>query len=160
MENRMDLNTIIDNISTDANNSNRFIQVIKVSDPAPKLVCTPQDCESDAQYNITQDDDGIWVSLTTPDRWLSESIETSLVSTGDDLTELLEDELAELDLDIILQFQHFRSEDKQFTFRSKVPIENVTADTEAAQLVLKCLLAYEACFHELGDMSATDSDAL
>lgn len=71
--------------------------------------------------------------------------------TGDDVEELLEEELVEQGLEASRPaVEHFRSDDRLFTFRSPVAPEN--ADTAA-----RWLLAYEACFRQLGDM-AGDSD--
>lgn len=97
----------------------------------------------------------LWVSLVTANRWLSQSIEADLVHTGDKLDELLMEELVDLGYaGAAIGFEHFRSEDKLFTFRSVVPVALGTgrpseADVRTAAMFL---LAYEACFRELGDM--------
>jgi hypothetical protein len=111
--------------------------------------------DADAQYRLDILPDGsLWLSLVTADRWLSESIETDLLHTGDKVEELLEDELVELGHQGgPLRVEHFRSEDLLYTFRSPVPSTGPSADHDA-QTAATCLLAYEACFHQLGDMGA------
>src|SRR5262245_24514476 len=74
---------------------------------------------SPALFRLDFDGARFWVSLVTSDRYLSQSIELDLVNTGDKLEDLLEEELVELGYDAgTLPFEHFRSEDKLFTFRS------------------------------------------
>lgn len=91
----------------------------------------------------------VWVSLVTADRWLSESIEADLMHSGDKLEELIEEELVDLGEDAGgggISFEHFRSDDMLFTFRTKVPGQD-------PERIARYLLAYEACFRNLGDMS-------
>ncbi|MFG0260350.1 MAG: hypothetical protein ACF8LK_08365, partial [Phycisphaerales bacterium JB041] len=81
-----------------------------------------------------------------------------LVHTGDKMDELVTDELVELGCDDAVDVvEHFRSEDMLFTFRSRVPVEGRTGD-EAAAAAAAHLLAYEACFCQLGDMSGEGED--
>jgi len=127
-----------------------------------RVVCKALNCPSPVDYRVEIDSDGqVWVSLVTPDRWMSESIETDLMHTGDDLDDLLEDELVEHDVETRLKCEHYRSEDRLYTFRSRLPIrfESDGTDPEKqADLTIRCLLAYEACFRELGDvMESYDS---
>ena len=64
----------------------------------------------------------------------------------------LDEELADVGYDgPTPTYEHFRSDDMLFTFRTKVP--RVDADT-----VLKFLLGYEQCFRNLGDMEESDED--
>jgi len=115
-----------------------------------------------AEYRVDVEESKVWVSLVTANRWLSESIETDLLHTGDKLDELIEEELAELDYDVVannVAFEHFRSEDKLFTFRSALPIAmNEAASREAIDTATTWLLAYEACFRRLGDMDASGGE--
>lgn len=133
------------------------------------LVCAARNAAEPAEYRVTQDEGKVWISLVTPNRWLSESIEAELEHTGDDVEELVEEELAELDYDgaPMGPSQHFRSEDKLFTFRSPAPVLAVDAaagapggidPAPAAATVATCLLAYEACFRRLGDMDASQKE--
>jgi hypothetical protein len=122
------------------------------------LDCEARSSASEAYYRISLDAGKVWASLVTADRWLSQSIEADLVHTGDKLEDLLAEELAELDhVGPAPAFEHFRSEDKLFTFRSVVPVELAAlADPKAAELAATYLLAYEACFRRLGDMDTTE----
>ena len=120
------------------------------------LKCRAQDVESEAWYQLSTIDGQSMVMLVTPDRWLSESIEADLMHTGDSLEELVEDELVELGCPpnegANMVVQHFRSEELQYTFQTPLP-----ADFEE-DTILRWLLAYEAAFHELGDMGGEEED--
>jgi hypothetical protein len=117
-----------------------------------RLVCPALASAEPADYRVYQDDRGVWVELVTANRWLSESIETDLVHTGDKLNELLDEELADLGwTGAPSTFEHFRSDDMLFTFRSKVP-EPTSENTTV------WLLAYEQCFRQLGDMDDSGDD--
>ena len=121
------------------------------------LNCEAKASASEATYRLSPDAGKLWVSLVTPDRWLSQSIEADLVHTGDKLEDLLAEELADLDYSgPAPAFEHFRSEDKLFTFRSIVPIDAAATDETSAHTAATFLLAYEACFRRLGDMDATE----
>lgn len=106
-----------------------------------------------AEYRVDLDRGVLWVSLVTADRWLSQSIEADLVHTGDKLEELIAEELVDQGAAGAVKCEHYRSEDKLFTFRTPVPIEaGRHADPASATLAAQFLLAYEACFRRLGDM--------
>ncbi len=122
-----------------------------------RVECRAKECESEAFYRIEQADGKWWVSFVTPDRWLSESIEADLEHTGDELDELLEEELAELGLEAALPYQHYRSEDRLFTFRSPLPPAR-GGEEGMADVAVRCLLAYEACFRELGDVAGAKEE--
>lgn len=118
-----------------------------------RLVCPAKASAAPAEYRVDPDGGRLWVSLVTADRWLSQSIEADLVHTGDKLEELLDEELVELGVvGAKPVFEHFRSEDKLFTFRT--PVAGHAAGTEVAAW----LLAYEAMFRRLGDMAGGDED--
>jgi len=112
-----------------------------------RLECKAKGSAEPAEYRLEEDSGRFWVSLVTENRWLSESIESDLMNSGDKIEELIEDELAELGGEFKVTCEHYRSDDMLFTFRSAVPGPDVAAS--AATL----LLAYEACFRHLGDMS-------
>ena len=119
------------------------------------LTCTAAASAEPASYRVELDGGRIWVSLVTKDRWLSESIESELMHTGDKLEELLEEEMVDLGYTgEPLGFEHFRSEDLHFTFRSAVPVALDAIDGSASDTLALCLLGYEACFRQLGDMNA------
>lgn len=117
------------------------------------LVCPAKASAEPADYRVSVDAKGqAWVELVTANRWLSESIETDLVHTGDKLNELIDEELADLGWEGgASTFEHFRSDDLLFTFRSRVP----GADPRDVGV---WLLAYEQCFRQLGDMDDSGGD--
>ena len=122
------------------------------------LRCRARDVKEEAWY-LVQTHDGHWtVSLSTPDRWLSESIETDLMHFGDPLEELIEEELVELGSDFEVEApKHFRSEQREYVFINTVPLQNESLNADAS-IVATWLLAYEAAFRNLGDMSGEEKD--
>lgn len=120
------------------------------------LRCRAKHVDPDAFYRVEVDlpsHKRIFIGLYTADRWLSESIEADLVHTGDKMEELLEEELVEQGFEAPLPIEHYRDEDKYFVFRSAIDVEPSEIDHESTvERVEQVLLAYEACFRELGDM--------
>ena len=103
--------------------------------------------------------DVIHIGLHTPDRWLSESIEADALHRGDKFEELIEEELADLGGDEgELQVAHFRNDQKVFVFQTDLPVtsQEVIDKEVTIDRVSKMLLAYEAAFRELGDMTPDD----
>ena len=160
LEHHIDSKRKIQNVTMDltslksrAEASERF-SAVELHDDT--LKCKALDVESEAWYQLTTMDGQPMVMLITPDRWLSESIEADLMHTGDSLEELIEDELVELGSpsteDTTMVVQHFRSEDLQYTFQTPL-----SSDSEE-ETILRWLLAYEAAFHELGDMGGEEED--
>ncbi|MEM9420154.1 MAG: hypothetical protein AAGA25_14035 [Planctomycetota bacterium] len=96
----------------------------------------------------------VWVGMYTPDRWLSGSIEADVLHMGDKYEDLLEEELIDQGYNARFDMQHFRDDEKQFVFRSAVPVdsEKLLEDPGLAERLFQALCAYEACFRELGDM--------
>lgn len=143
---------MLDSVAQAAERAGVFGNVARSGD---RLECAAAASAEPASYRVDAAADGVWVSLVMEDRWQSESIESDLMHTGDKVEELLDEELAELGYDSKASpaptYQHFRSEDMLFTFRSLVPLEDLDAEG-AAQRVTQWLLAYEACFRQLGDM--------
>jgi hypothetical protein len=131
---------------------------------APMLVCPAAASAAPAEYRLFREPavggagDAWWVSLVTADRWLSESIESDLLHTGDKMEELVDEELAELGSDDrVARVEHFRSDDKLYTFRLRVPAAKPGGTGGARTLEDQAathLLALEAAFRNLGDMSA------
>lgn len=120
-----------------------------------RLECEAKDAAAPAFYRVDVQPaagrSAVCISLVTPDRWLSQSIEQELVHTGDKLEELVDEELAEQGYGGAgPRVEHYRSEDRLYTFRSPLA-EGLTADA-----VAKHLLAYEAAFRHLGDMQGGD----
>jgi hypothetical protein len=121
------------------------------------VVCRALNSAEPADYRVFEESGAIWVSLSMIDRWQSESVESQLMASGDKLNELIEDELDDLGIeDPVATFEHFRSPELEFVFRSKIPAEGgVTPD---AGLVSTWLLAYEQCFRQLGDIDVAEDD--
>lgn len=116
------------------------------------LVCKADGSAEDAFYKLQAKDDGLFVSLEMEDRWQSESIESTLMHSGDPLEELLDEELAELGYTGDQpKYQHFRDDHMMFVFQTKVPLDGLGPD-DAAKTAAMFLLGYEACFRQLGDM--------
>jgi hypothetical protein len=113
-----------------------------------------------AEFRVFIDEGKVWIALITEARWLSQSIEADLVHTGDKIEDLLEEELIDQGWEgVRLSYQHFRDEDKLFTFRSPLPFALAACDTpEAIDKSARALLAYEAAFRPLGDMEADDEE--
>jgi hypothetical protein len=113
-----------------------------------------------ASYRVFADAGRVWISLVTPDRYLSQSIEQDLVHTGDKIGDLLHDELIDVDHPAPYRpvVEHFRDPAKLFTFRSAIPAADLTAgatlDSPAvAERLWLTLKAYQACFVNLGGMN-------
>lgn len=109
-----------------------------------------------AAYRIALEDARLWVSWVSADRYLSQSIEAEVRWTGDDINELVDEELADQGWHgpPVGRFEHFRSEEKLFTFRSALPLDAGAAD--APENALKFMLAYQAAFRNLGGMKPDD----
>lgn len=123
------------------------------------VVCEARDAGAPAEYRLFEDAGAVWVGLFTADRWLSQSIEQDLVHTGDKLEELMEEELAdqgEPKPGSALKFEHFRDDDRVFTFRVRTPLTGSAPD--GAERAARWLLACEAMFARLGDMQGGDED--
>ena len=121
------------------------------------LWCQAKDAAEPAYYFVSIADGDVWIGLETEDRWLSGSIEADLVNTGDKLDELIEEEVIDLGhVDAKVSFEHFRSPEKKYIFRSK--LSTSLDDPRAAEHALIWLLGYELVLRELGDMSQTDDD--
>jgi len=133
---------------------------LKVSRGDDALCCWPRQVESEAVYlaQVPKPHDMVWVGLQTPDRWLSESIEADLMHCGDKIEELLEEELCDQGFDGRLPVNHFRDENKHYVFRSPVflPKGEELDGEPMIDRVTRVILAYEACFGQLGNMSPKD----
>ncbi len=117
-----------------------------------RLKCAARHAGAQAWYCLEHEDEQWFVSLVTADRWLSESIETDLLHLGDPIDELVDEELEDLDYEgSPLTVKHYRSENMLYTFRSVLPIQDLSSEN-ARDVATSCLLAYEAAFRELGDM--------
>lgn len=110
--------------------------------------------QPDAAFRIAYEDGKLWAAWVSPNRYLSQSIEADVKWTGDDIDELIDEEVEGLGWTgkKIGRFQHFRSEDKLYTFRSELPIDPAAASESAAKDAVLFLMAYQAAFRNLGDM--------
>ena len=131
------------------------------------LRCHARHVEEDAWYQVgplqTVDETSkMWVGLYTPDRWLSESVEADVLHQGDKFEELLEEEMVDQGLEAgdLPTVEHFRDDEKVFVFRTPVPLPNdpTLSDPKLVDRLTKQLLAYEACFRELGDMTPDEDE--
>ncbi len=119
--------------------------------------CQASNSAEPASYRVFVHDGAFWVSLGMKDRWQSESIESELMHSGDKLNELIDDELDDLGVDDpASSFEHFRSPELEFVFRSRIPVD--LHDSSSGEVVGTWLLAYEQCFRQLGDMDETEED--
>jgi len=118
-----------------------------------RLVCAAAGSAAPAAYRVDVEPEGPRVSLVMADRWLSESIEAELMHSGDSIEELLDEELAEQGVDDVTpKVDHYRSDDLLFTFTTRLPA------TANAKAIAGTLLAYQACFVQLGDMEEGEED--
>ena len=119
--------------------------------------CDALHVEEECYYAAYGVDDGtVWVGWYSPDRWISGSIEGDLVHTGDKIDELLEEELVDQGLSIKLPLEHYRNDDKIFVFQGKLDLPSDQA--QATDTLVKVLLAFQACFVELGDMGEDEDE--
>lgn len=125
------------------------------------LVCAAANSADPAEYRVTCEGGKVWVSLVTAARYLSQSIEQTLVHSGDKAGDLLRDELIDVGLltshnDPLPLVEHFRSPppEKLYTFRTPLAIaESDLATPKGAEVAFLTLLAYRATFDELGGMA-------
>ena len=120
--------------------------------------CRARDVEAEAHYVLARSPEGsLMIRFETPDRWLSESIEADLYHSSDSLEELLEESLDELEWPVdaipVTKFRHYRSDDLRYVFENAIP----DRDNELED-ALTWILAYEATFHELGDVAGEEED--
>lgn len=107
-----------------------------------------------ARYRLAFEDGRLWVAWVSADRYLSQSIEQVLVFTGDDLDDMIDEELVDLGWrqGRLGGNQHFRDEKMLFTFRSGIPLDADEITGDAAAECCKCIEAYRLAFADLGDM--------
>ncbi len=131
----------------------------EVASTETALICKPIGCEGDAEYRIELLDGRVFVLWASPDRYLSQSIEADLMWTGDDLDDCIDEELVDQGWTggSLGGVEHFRDEQMRYVFRSSIPSETGAPDLDKeARRFVQCLLAFEATFRELGDMSGDD----
>jgi hypothetical protein len=123
-----------------------------VSFDGTTLECRARGAAAEATYTVSSGTQGLCVTLSTPDRWLSESIESDLVHYGDPIEELVEEELVDLGwTEGCGRIRHFRDDAMRYVFTCELPL---TGDTDSDVRAGACLLlAFEAAFRQLGDMA-------
>lgn len=149
--------TLLENVRQQAEKARVFASCAVVDG---RLDCRADGSAEEAWYRVRWDAGKVWVSLEMADRWQSESIEADLVHSGDKLDELIEEELVDLGYEGPRPtFEHFRSDDMLFTFRSpaNVPTDALESKSSSDAVAL-LLLGYEACFRQLGDMDADNGE--
>ncbi len=121
-----------------------------------RLMCLCKASPEPAEFRVDVQEGQVCVSLVTPHRYLSQSIEQDLVHQGDKIDDLLKDELVDQEYrGPALRVEHFRSPELLYTFRTLVGIQPGAPEGPGAmERVAQVLLAYEACFSPLGDLSA------
>lgn len=160
---RADRGAILDAVGERARSSGLFGEVARLGSGVLSL--SAPDAGAPAFYRVSLagagGEGGVFVSLVTPDRYLSQSIEQDLVHTGDKLSDLLHDELIDADHPSPWRpvVEHFRDAEKLYTFRTAVPEAELSLGGDGPVLRVWLLLkAYRACFENLGDMSAGDEE--
>ena len=151
-KNELLVNELLQIVSAAATTRGVFASIELLAD---RLRCHAKDCPEPAWYELAEVGGSLVVRFATPDRWLSESIETDLMHFGDPIEELIEEELAELGWrGKMATVKHFRDDDRLYTFENAVPAAaDGSADKVAAE---KFLFAYEAAFRALGDVGGGD----
>ncbi len=145
--------TVLDDAVAPLTDAGVFASVTRTADG---LRCDALHVEDECYYAVSVEEGAVWVGWYTPNRWLSESVEADLEHTGDKIDELLEDELIDQGLSIRLKLDHFRNTDKVFVFRGRITLPTNTS--QATDLIVKTLLAFQACFIELGDMGPGEDE--
>lgn len=121
------------------------------------LVIHAAEAPPEVFYRLEMDTGTMFVSWISADRYISQSIEAELMWTGDDLDDLIDEELIDTGWTHgrLGDMEHFRNDQQLFTFRSAIKTELEQLD---AQSLLGCLLAYHRAFSELGDMKPDAED--
>ncbi|GAB4515536.1 MAG: hypothetical protein Tsb0013_20120 [Phycisphaerales bacterium] len=136
----------------------RFDRAERVGDI---VTCHATDTPDEAQFCIEVDHEGVWLTWASTDRYLSQSIEAELMFTGDDLDDMVDEEIVDTgwDLGKLTPNTHYRDNDMRFVFRWKTPIDPGAIDAKHhAEPFAKALAGVVEAFAELGDMSEDDED--
>jgi hypothetical protein len=127
---------------------------------ADRVVCHAETAPEEAHYRVVYDGAKLWCEWASKDRYLSQSIEQVLVFTGDDLWDMIDEELVDLGWTQPARLGpigHFRNDSMEFVFRAAIPVDP-SAGAGAGREVANVLLAFEAAMRDLGDMNARDED--
>lgn len=125
------------------------------------VTCHAHGTVDEAQFCIEVDDEGVWLTWASVDRYLSQSIEAELTYTGDDIDDMVDEEIVDAgwNLGKLTPNTHYRDEDMRFVFRWKTGI--TAADLDAgthAPTFANALAGMVEAFVELGDMVPGDDD--
>jgi hypothetical protein len=135
---------LLDEVSRLARASGAFASVERAGS---RVVCTAR-TRPEASFRAVADAGAWFIEWASPDRYLSQSIEAELMWTGDDLDDLIGEELADEGFPGSLGgVEHFRDAEKSFVFRARVP-----AAAPAAADIVKALRAFDKAFVNLGGM--------
>lgn len=141
---------ILEAIESSARNAGVFGAITR---EAGRLVCAASGCASPAEYALEVGADGWRLSLGTADRWLSESIESSLVESRDSIEDLFREALLDLGSKADPpRVKHFRDDAKRYVFETLLPADG--SDAAVAARLQTFLLAFESMFRLLGDMDS------
>ncbi|MFG0293577.1 MAG: hypothetical protein ACIAQF_13080 [Phycisphaerales bacterium JB065] len=160
---RTELEAIIEAVVSELESAGVFESVRKAGDDEPEqvlIVATAKDTPEPVYYRLELAGDQIAVGWYSPDRYLSQSIETDILWTGDDLDDLIDEELVDLGWDRgrLRPLKHFRNDEMLFTFVSATPIVAQSVTQNDAEDLARVMLAYEIAFRELGDMAGDEDE--
>ncbi|MCA9293316.1 MAG: hypothetical protein KDA20_05825 [Phycisphaerales bacterium] len=134
----------------------------KVELRRPGLWAHPAGTEAEAFYRIEFEGTGeVWASWCSPDRYLSQSIESELMWSRDDLDDMLDEELVDLgwDAGALKPLKHYRDDEQLFVFRALLPLRGAALVAGDGENLARCLMAFDRVFCELGDMKDDDEAA-
>ena len=119
------------------------------------------DSPEEAFYRVEIDEEGVFVSWASEDRYISQSIEAELMWTGDDLDDMIDEgaQDAGWTLGRMEPLKHYRDEGMHFVYRSKTPIAPADADAGAhADQLVAAMAGYAEAMAEFGDMKPESDD--
>lgn len=160
---REKLASTIDAVVSEAARSGLFESVAKADEGKPGhvlVIAVAKDTPEPVFYRLEVLDGHLAVSWCSPDRYISQSIETDVLWTGDDLDDLIDEELVDLGWDRgrLKPLKHFRNDEMLFIFVSALPLTIEEVGAEDAKDVARALMAYEHAFRELGDMAGDEDE--
>lgn len=125
-----------------------------------RVVCHAEGTPDEASYRVLFDGQQLWGEWVSKDRYLSQSIESVLVFTGDDLWDMIDEELVDFGWTQprkLGPIEHFRNDDLEFVFRATIPIDPASGAGAGAD-VARVLFAFNAAMCEMGDMAGGEDD--
>lgn len=160
---RDELSMLLDDLVLRAAASEHFAKVWKADGQSPDhvlIVAEAKNTPEPVYYRLEIYEDTLAVSWCSPDRYISQSIETDILWTGDDLDDLIDEELVDLGWNRgrLKPLKHFRNDEMLFAFISGLPITPKQATVADTQDILRVLEAYAIAFSELGDMAGDGED--